>query len=61
MKRYILLGILTFVGAAIVFAPAGIIPRVLSTTPNLDMVDARGTLWRGQGQLLAAGGYSAGA
>lgn len=60
MKRYILLGVLIFAIVAISFAPAGIIPRLLSTNPDLDMVDARGTLWRGQGQLIAAGGFQIG-
>ncbi len=55
MKKYLLIGLLVFLGVMVVFAPAGLIDRALEQTPALDMVDARGTVWMGQGQILSQG------
>ncbi len=56
MKRYVLLGLVVFVVVAITFIPAGVVDRALDQTPYVDMVEARGTVWRGSGQLLALDG-----
>lgn len=55
MKRYLLAGLAVFLVIAIAFAPAGLLDRALDDTPALDMIDARGTVWRGQGRLLTHG------
>ncbi len=61
MKRYLVVGLLVFVGAVVAFIPAGVVDRALDQTPYIDMVEARGTVWRGSGQLLALDGTPIGA
>lgn len=53
MKRYIVSGILLFVGCVVAFAPAGIVDRLVDQQPGVDLTDARGTIWRGQGLINA--------
>ena len=52
MKRYLIIGSLLFLGFAIGFAPAGLLDRALSANTPADLIEPRGTLWRGQGQLI---------
>jgi len=54
MKRYIIAGAFFFLVFAVAFAPAGLIVRGLAKVDGVDLVDARGTLWRGTGTLLVA-------
>ncbi len=55
MKRYIVAGIVLFVVFALAFAPAGILDRAADAAPGLDLVDTRGTVWRGNADLLIEG------
>jgi hypothetical protein len=55
MKRYILFAAVVFVVLAVAFAPVRLIDRALDNVEQVDMVNASGTLWRGQGQLLVRG------
>ena len=52
MKRYVIAGVLFFVGFVIAFAPAGILQRLLEDNTQAELTDARGTLWQGHAQLL---------
>ncbi len=55
MKRYIAAGIVLFIVFALAFAPAGILDRAADEAPGLDLVDTRGTVWRGSADLLIEG------
>lgn len=54
MKRFIIIGVLVFVGFTVAFAPAGIISRVI---PNeaFTLLKPRGSLWTGQAELYVQG------
>ncbi len=52
MKRYIFFGLLLFTIFAVVFAPAGILVRLVDTTAYAELTSARGTLWQGSATLL---------
>ena len=52
MSRYILLGLAVFVLVAIAAAPASILDRIVSQTDAAQLTHSRGTLWRGQADLL---------
>ena len=52
MIRYVIAGVLLFIGFAAAFAPAGLLDRVLQQNTAADLTDTRGTLWAGQGSLL---------
>ncbi|NOX49480.1 MAG: type II secretion system protein N [Gammaproteobacteria bacterium] len=55
MKRYILFGVIAFVLAMIVMAPAGLINRVTDRMPGVNLLDTAGSIWNGQGHLLIQG------
>ena len=55
MKRYVIVGILVFVGFAAAFAPAGILDRAVDGIEGIDLLEARGTVWRGAARLMAHG------
>ena len=55
MKRYLLIGLLVFLIAAIAMVPAGLVARALQSVPNTELIDPRGRIWQGQGQLLLQG------
>lgn len=50
-----LIGGLLFVVFAVIFAPATLIRTVLPADGQVDVLNARGSLWRGSGELFAAG------
>ena len=52
MTKYILAGLLVFVLAAIAAAPAGIVDRLVSQSGTAELTHSRGSLWRGQADLL---------
>lgn len=52
MIRYLIAGLLLFLGFAVVFAPAGLLDRGLERNSQADLTDTRGTLWQGQANLL---------
>ncbi|XOV82074.1 MAG: type II secretion system protein N [bacterium] len=52
MIKYILAGLLVFLLAAIIVAPAGILDRLVSQTDSAELTHSRGSLWRGQADLL---------
>ena len=54
MIRYALIGTLLFLGFIAVFAPASLLKRVVEQYSSGEIIDPRGTVWRGQGQLLIA-------
>jgi hypothetical protein len=55
MGRYLLIGLLCFLLFAVVFAPAGLIPRLAAGVPGLQMHNAAGTVWRGSADVLIEG------
>ena len=55
MKKYVLLGILFFIVVVLVRMPASIVSTILDNHPKISLVDARGTIWQGQGHLLVDG------
>jgi hypothetical protein len=55
MRRTLVVGILLFLAFAVVFAPAGLLRPVLERTDQVALLQPSGTLWSGQGRLLAAG------
>ncbi len=55
MKRYFILGILVFIAFAVAFAPARLVDRALDQVPQVDLIDPRGTLWTGLGDLVFRG------
>ena len=52
MIRYLVAGLVLFFGFAVVFAPAGLLDRILESSGQADLTDTRGTLWQGQANLL---------
>lgn len=52
MIKYVLAGLLVFVIAAIAAAPAGIVDRLVSQSGTAELTHSRGSLWRGQADLL---------
>jgi len=52
MIRYLVAGLLLFLGFALAFAPAGLLDRVIERNSQADLTDTRGTLWQGQANLL---------
>lgn len=56
MRRYLLVGALVFVVAAIVVAPAGLLTRLIAPSAQINLVDTRGSVWQGEARLLALGG-----
>ena len=52
MIKYVLAGLLVFVLAAIAAAPAGIVDRLVSQSDTAELTHSRGSLWRGQADLL---------
>lgn len=55
MKKYILVGLLVIIVLGIALAPATLISRALDGQPQLSLLQPRGTVWQGQGQLLVQG------
>ncbi len=55
MIRYLLAGVLLFLGFSVAFAPAGLLDRLLEAGGQADMTDTRGTVWQGQANLLVNG------
>ena len=55
MKKYVLIGAIVFIGAGVGFAPAGLIARGLAGVEDIELIEARGTVWRGGGRLLLQG------
>ena len=55
MARYLIIGIIVFLVLAVGLAPAGIVSRALEAVPEADLLETRGTIWQGQGQLLVDG------
>lgn len=55
MTRYILLGIVFFIGLGVSMAPAGLIVGLLDEQSPVMLVNSRGTVWQGQAELLAQG------
>ncbi len=51
MVRYVLTGFVIFLVCAIIFAPAGLIDRVIDNQPGVALTDTRGTLWQGTGNI----------
>ena len=52
MIKYVLAGLVVFVIAAIAAAPAGIVDRLVSQSGTAELTHSRGSLWRGQADLL---------
>ncbi len=55
MRRYLIVGVLLFIGFAVANAPAGIISRALGATGTVNLGQTEGTLWSGTGELQAQG------
>ncbi len=55
MGRYLLIGLLCVLVFAVVFAPAGLIPRLAADVPGLRMHNTAGTLWRGSADVRIEG------
>lgn len=54
MKRYVVVGLLVFLAFGISLAPASLVGSLLSTNSQAHLIETRGSLWRGQGQLFVA-------
>lgn len=52
MIRYVLIGTLLFLGFIAGFAPASLLKIAVEQYSNFEIIDPRGTVWRGQGELL---------
>lgn len=55
MKKYILVGLLVILILGIALAPASLVRRALDPVPQADLLQPRGTIWQGQGNLLVQG------
>ena len=55
MARYILLGIVFFIGLVVSMAPAGLIVGPLNEQSPVTLVNSRGTVWQGQAELVVQG------
>ena len=55
MKRYILFGLLIFIGCVIAFMPAGILLRAVSDRGPVVFASPAGTIWRGSARLMLEG------
>jgi hypothetical protein len=55
MARYILIGIIFFIGLGIAMAPAGLIIGPLNKQGPVTLVNSRGTVWQGQAELVVQG------
>ncbi|MCP5181020.1 MAG: type II secretion system protein N [Pseudomonadales bacterium] len=53
--RYAIVLLLFFLGFAVAYAPASLLRRYTNDVPGLDIVDPAGTLWSGNGTLVADG------
>lgn len=51
MIRYVVIGLLLFLGFILTFAPAGILASAISANSRAEVLNPEGTLWSGQGQL----------
>ena len=60
MIRYVVVGLLLFLGFAVAFAPASLVGTALPERSGVQLLTPSGTVWRGQAELLA-GGQPAGA
>ncbi len=55
MTRTILVGVLLFLVFAVAFAPASLMRRMVPAGSGIDLLDTRGTLWHGSGDVYFAG------
>ena len=60
MIRYVVVGLLLFLGFAVAFAPASLVGTALPERSGVQLLTPSGTVWRGRAELLA-GGQPAGA
>jgi hypothetical protein len=51
MIRYALIGTLLFLGFITIFAPASLLKLAVEKNSAAKLIDPRGTIWQGQGQL----------
>ena len=51
MLKYFLVGVVVFIGVAVAFLPATLVPPALDSLPDVSLTAPAGTLWRGTGEL----------
>lgn len=55
MIRYVVVGLLLFVGFAVAFAPASLVGKALPAGAGVELLTPSGTIWRGRADLFVGG------
>lgn len=60
IASFVFLGLIFTLSLGVAFMPANALRGVLNQVPNVDLLNTRGTVWSGQGQILLDNGFASG-